>query len=197
MTATATDEVRLVYLPATKGAGRVHRTTCEHIPAKGTPIPAERVDPDALYDATRATCCSPRMFDIRNAIAAQTGTTTKENAMPNAAQKSAKNKAADAPKPAAAKDKAEKAPAKPAASKKAAAAPAKDKADAAPARTKVGTFDVGTKDKFKCQGECGETLPVKKFPTVGTEGKRAVECRPDRDKRTKAEKAARAAAKAK
>jgi hypothetical protein len=202
MTTTATDEqVQLVYTPPTGGrkVGRVHRTTCQHIPRGATTIPAERVDADALTDATRATCCSPRMFDIRNAIAADASTTTKGTDMTTAktaAAKPAAKKAAPA-KSAAAKP-AKTAAAKPAADKaaKKAAAP-KPKADA-PARTKVASFTPTGKDgeTFKCQGACGQSLPVKKFPTITGTDRRAVECRPDRDARTKAEKEARQKAKA-
>ncbi len=186
---TVTDDgkVQLVYTPPTGGrkVGRVHRTTCQHIPRGATTIPAERVDADALTDATRATCCSPRMFDIRNAIAADASITTKGTDM--TATKTA------ATKTAAAKPAAKKAAATPA---KAAPQPAAKKA-AAPRKT-VATFTPTGKDgeTFKCQGKCGQKLPVKKFPTVTGTDRRAVECRPDRDARTKAEKEARAKAKA-
>lgn len=81
--------------------------------------------------------------------------------------------------------------------KAAKAAPAKPKADA-PKRAKVGTFDVSGKDgeTHKCVGACGEKKPVKAFPTItGRPDVRVAECRSCRDTRTKAEKAARAAAK--
>lgn len=181
MTVSTGGRVRLVY-EAPSGAkrvGTVHRNTCDHIPAGATTIPAERVDGDALLDATRKTCCSPRMFDVRNAITAGDTTTTKENTAMTATKSAAK------------------APAKKAATKPAADKAAKQAAAVKPKRQTVGTFEVGSKETHKCQGKCGKTLPVKKFPTTGKDGHRAVECRPCRDDRTKAEKAARAAAKAK
>ena len=187
MTATTEAAVSLVYTPPTgsRTIGRVHRSTCAHIPKGTTPIPAERIDPDALYDATRATCCSPRAFDIRTAIAGHAPTTTKGTTMTATTAPETTDATTTTPEPAT-KPKATKAKAK--ATKKAAAPKTP--------RTKIGTFEVGDLTEFKCEGACGQTLPVKKFPTAG-EGKRAVECRPDRDVRTAAEKAARDAAKGK
>lgn len=192
--------VRLVYVgPASGGTGTVHRATCEEYAAP-TAVTAESVPSDVLTAATKATCCSPRQFDVRNAIGANgttPGTTTpKENNMTTAARKTAataSDKAEKAPVKAAAAKPAKAAAAKPA--KPAAAKPAKPAKAAAAPRTKVGTFEVGTLTEFKCQGACGKKQSVKKFPTVGQDGKRAVECRPDRDARTKAEKEARAKAK--
>lgn len=226
MTDATAEQVQLVYAPPTgaQRVGTVHRTTCQHIP-KGA-IPADRVDGDALTDATRKTCCSPRMFDVRNAIAARTASSTptnKENtamtettattATTTTAQATAQatEKAAPAaakPKGAARKSAATKATAtKPTADTKAPAKASSPKATAPKAaapkaakpKREVRTFEPkGTEgETFKCQGACGQKLSVKKFPTITGTNKRAVECRPDRDARTKAEKEARAAEKAK
>jgi hypothetical protein len=69
------------------------------------------------------------------------------------------------------------------------------KAKGVPAAERLGTFTVTGKEgqTHKCVGACGKTLPVTKFPTTGREGVRAAECRVDRDARTKAAKAAKAA----
>lgn len=55
-----------------------------------------------------------------------------------------------------------------------------------------------TEGTQKCQGACGETLSVRKFPTVhGKTGiSRGTECRKDRDARYEAAKTARIAAEA-
>lgn len=73
--------------------------------------------------------------------------------------------------------------------------PKATKAKGVPAAERLGTFTVTGKEgqTHKCVGACGKTLPVTKFPTTGREGVRAAECRVDRDARTKAAKAAKAA----
>lgn len=63
--------VKVIYTAPTgkRTTGRIHRSTCKHM-AQG----AERMSPaqagvDALMAASRATCCSVREFDRRNAVA--------------------------------------------------------------------------------------------------------------------------------
>lgn len=57
-------------------------------------------------------------------------------------------------------------------------------------RAALGTFNVTGKDgqKHMCAGECGQRLPVTKFPTTKTVGTRVAECRSCRDARTAAAK---------
>lgn len=89
----------------------------------------------------------------------------------------------------------------PPAAKAAKPAQAAAKGKAAPkqrAGVKFGTFAItGDADqKHKCVGACGEKKAVKAFPTItGNPSVRVAECRVCRDTRTKAEKAAKAAAK--
>ncbi|MFT4288187.1 hypothetical protein [Nocardioides sp.] len=198
MTVSTGGRVRLVWESSTakRPNGTVHRNTCTNVLGRQV-IPAERVPADVLNAAQRPTCCAPRMFDIRNTITAQQGDTTKENdtmtdttktAAPAPAKKAAAPAKKAAPAKAAAKPATKATATKPAAKK--AAAPAKPKAT-------IGTFDASKVETFKCVGKCGQTLPAKRFPTVTGTTNRSAECRADRDERTKAEKAARQAAKAK
>ncbi len=60
------------------------------------------------------------------------------------------------------------------------------------ARTVLGSFDASKADMHKCEGACGQRLPVKKFPTVTGTTRRVAECRSCRDARTKAAKEAKA-----
>lgn len=58
-------------------------------------------------------------------------------------------------------------------------------------RDTLGSFDASKADTHKCAGECGQRLPVKKFPTVTGTTRRVAECRSCRDARTKSAKGAK------
>lgn len=172
MTATI---VPLVYTGPTgnRKIGRVHRATCKHMPKSAIPTAAEQVDPDVLWEATRATCCSVKLADHEAAVDA----------------------AAEAVKARRAKRKARTvAPAEPVAEtpKEKAAKAVTTKAGERGATGRRRTFGRFVADTHTCEGACGQELAAKAFPTTSQPGVRVGECRKCRDARLAARKGASA-----
>jgi hypothetical protein len=190
-----TEPVAVVYTAPTgnRTAGRVHRATCKHIPKGANPVSPEVAGVDALLDASRATCCSVREADVQAAV---TRARSAELAAEAPADYTVAAEAADGSTGVVAEvthhEVTDVAPGPEA------EVPAVPEQAAAPAGETVPvgkrTFDPAGVTEFTCQGACGQTLPVSKFPTVTGSGKRVVECRTCRNARTKAAKAAKAGA---
>lgn len=174
--------VEFVYTAPTgnRTAGRIHRASCKHIAKGATPMRPAEAGVDALLDATRATCCSVREFDRRNAVneAKSAELSVPVPAVAGATSEAEVPAAGEAAEGSAVAD--------------AGTTDAGRKARQAAARAaKIGTFPAEGVTARTCAGACGRELPVKKFPTVtGTPGIRVAECRECRDARTKAAKAA-------
>lgn len=187
--------VEIIFTAPTgnRTAGRIHRATCKHIAKTAERLTPAQAGVDALLAASRATCCSVREFDRRNAVTAARSTELDEADGATIAAVApdgevtviAETRHVDITAPET------DTVAEPAATEAAEAEAPSDKqaARTAARAAKIGTFTADGVTVHTCVGECGSELPVKKFPTVtGTPGLRVAECRTCRDTRSKAAK---------